>query len=252
MNTDTLVAISCYSGDQGRVESALDLYLHHQCPVITLSPTDAPANIQHARVGNRQAGKNCYDGQQCLDRYDAYLRILLEYPQNYFLFNDSDSFCLSPELPRRLYQEDVFWSFIHPEGRPHASPYPKVAFQPPLFLSRGAIERLLSVDRSKVPCHPVTPYPDWYWVALACECGLAYKTHPDGVSFPGWNGGGANSVVGGFHSDANYRGADQMVREVLSGKIFIHAVRHADVVQRLRVARQDYLAGLTVPPVRAT
>ena len=242
MNEDTLVAICCYSGDQARVETALDLYLHHDCPVLTLSPADAPANILHPRVTNRSAGRNCYDGQACLDRYDAYLRIMLSFPQKYFLFNDSDSFCLTPELPRRFYDEpDVFWSFIHPECRPHTSPYPKVAFQPPIFLSRTSIEKLLSVDRAGVPCHPITPYPDWFWVALSCECGLGYRHNPDAVSFPGWNGGGANTNVGGFVSDENYRGGDRMVAEVLAGKTFLHAVRHPDVVRRVVEARREYL-----------
>jgi hypothetical protein len=242
MNPDTLVAVSCYSGDQQRVANALDLYLHHECPVVTLSPDDAPAKILHPRVENWHGGKNSYDGQKCLDKYDEYLGLMLKSPYKHFLFHDSDSLCLTPELPRCFYEEpDVFWSFNHPEGRPHESPYPKIAFQPPMFFSRAVIERLWSVDRTKVPCHPITPYPDWFFVALACEAGVLYKQTPNSVSFPGWNGGGANANVAGFVSDASYRGGDRMFDEVLNGATFLHAVRHPDVLQRVRDARRAFL-----------
>ncbi len=243
MNPDTLVAISCYSGDTFRIENALALGLltHHECPIVLLSPAALPGVIQPYLC--RNVGPTGVWGQPSLDRWDLYFKELLKFPQNYFLICDSDSYCLSPELPRRFYKEpDVFWSFHHPDPRPHPSPYPKIAFQSPLFLSRSSIEKLLSVDRAKVPCHPITPFQDWYLVALTCECGnLEYRHNPDAVSFPGWNGGGANRVVDGFVSDENYRGADRMVDEVLSGKILVHSVRHREVLQRVVDARRAYV-----------
>ena len=242
MNPDTLVAVSCYAGDTFRIENALEhgLITHHECPIVLLSPADAPGVIQPFL--SRSCGVRGTQGQESLDRWDGYFRMLLEFPQEHFVILDSDSYCLTPEFPRRWYQEpDVFWSFHHPENRPHKSPYPKFAYQSPIFLNRRTLEKLLSVDRALVPCHPITPYQDWYLVALACEAGVTCKHNFDGVSFPGWNGGGENSNVGGFVSDKSYRGGDRMVDEVLDGKILVHSVRHKDMLQRVMDARRAYV-----------
>lgn len=244
MNPDTLVAVSCYSGDISRVENALSvgLYLHHECPVVLLSPADAPVEIRHPQVVCQSAGVRGVEGQSSLDRWDLYFRKLLEFPQKNFLICDSDSFCLSPELPARFYKHpEVFWSYHHLDERLHASEYQKVAFQSPMFFNRETLEKMMEVDRAKVPCHPITPYQDWYLVALACEAGITCRHNQDAVSYMGWNGGGENSVVGGIHTGPEWRGADQMVFDVLHGKILIHSVRHLDVLKRVVEARQGYV-----------
>ena len=249
MNPDTLVAISCYSGDTFRIENALSVGLltHHECPIVLLSPADAPGVIPPFL--SRSCGVRGTQGQESLDRWDGYFRMLLEFPQNNFLIIDSDSYCLTPELPKRFYdQPGVFWSYHCPEGRPHASPYPKVAFQSPMFLNREIIEKLLSVDRSKVRAHPITPFQDWYLVALACESGVEYKHNPDAISYMGWNGG-PEFPTDNFDLDASYLGGDRMVADVLSGKILIHSVRHKYWLERMIEAHQEYLQrrGRSIP-----
>lgn len=242
MNPDTLVAVSCYSGDTFRITNALEhgLLTQHECPIVLLSPADAPGIVQPFL--SRSCGVRGTQGQDSLDRWDGYFRMLLEFPQNHFVIFDSDSYCLTPEFPKRWYDDpNIFWSFHHPEGRPHASPYPKVAFQSPLFINRANLERMLAVDRRKVRAHPITPFQDWYLVALACEAGITCQHNFDGVSFPGWNGGGENSNVGGFVSDSSYRGGDRMVEEVWDGKILLHSVRHKDMLQRVIDARRARL-----------
>jgi hypothetical protein len=242
MNPDTLVAVSCYAGDKFRVEQGLELYLSHECPIVLLSPADAPVSLDHPGISSRSSGVAGVEGQAHLDRWDDYFRILLTFPQKHFLICDSDAFCLSPQLPGRFYAEpEVFWSYHHPEGRPHTSPYPKVAYQSPMFISRANIEKLLSVDRRKVPAHPITPFQDWYLVALACESGVRCEHNFDGVSYMGWNGA-VGQVEGMFRMGPEWRGEEMMVADVRQGVIFVHSVRHAPVIRRLVETRKEYLA----------
>lgn len=241
MNPDTLVAVSCYAGDKHRVEHGLSTWLSHERPVVLLSPADATVSVDHPRVTSRSWGKRGVEGQDHLDRWDAYFRMLLEFPQNKFLICDSDSFCLSPKLPDRFYEQpDAFWSYHHPEGRPHASPYPKVAYQSPMFISRSNLEKLMQVDRAKVPAHPITPFQDWYLVALACESGVLCKHNFDGASYMGWNGA-VGQVEGAFQMGPEWRGEDRMIADVFRGIVLVHSVRHAPVLQHLLWARQQYV-----------
>lgn len=198
--------------------------------------------FSHPRVTNISAGTNCYDGQANFDKHDEYFRILLKQPYEHFFVVETDSFCLSPELPKRFYQEpDVFWTYVHTEERPHKSPYPKIAFQAPWFYSRKTIERLLSVDRSKLQYHPATPYGDWFFMALCCESGVQFRHNLDGVSFMGWNADGNDEVPERARVPSYWRGEDFMEEDVLHGTILIHSVRHLRVINRLKEARRQYL-----------
>src|SRR6185503_2968878 len=139
MNENILVAVFGYghsqvspdtwdykqSGDEGRIRMLLPYYEHHECPVVIMSPSDAPIKAMGPHIC-RQAGKRAYTGQTSLDRQRDHLRILLEYPFKHYLLNDSDSCCFEPEIPHYLYDDcdNVFWSNEVPEPRPHESPYP--------------------------------------------------------------------------------------------------------------------------------
>lgn len=244
MNNDTLVAVSCYAGDKYRVENGLELYLHHQRPVVLLSPADAPVALDHPFIASRSAGIRGVEGPDHLARWDEYFRMLLAFPYNFFFICDSDAFCLSPKLPDRFYENpDVFWSYHHPDHRPRPEsyPYPRLAYQSPMFLSRASLEKMMRVDRAKVPCNSLTPYQDWYLVALAHEAGIKCAHNFDGVSYMGWNGDDKHTVVDTFAMGPEWRGEDMMVADVMKGVIFIHSVRHPRVIQRLVQARQDYL-----------
>jgi hypothetical protein len=175
MNPDTRIVSFCYDGDKNQVEMLLPHYLAHGCPVTIMSPDDSRAIIPG--VDCRFAGRRAYIGQASIDRHRAHLKICLEYPEKYFLLNDSDSFCLSPELPARLYRdaENTVWCGVIEESRPHASPYPKIAMHPPYFLTRETIQRLL--DASDVKAHPITPYLDWYWVALVSHAHITFRSY---------------------------------------------------------------------------
>jgi hypothetical protein len=187
MNEDTRVVINCYAGDQWQVVQKLGLFTHHECPVVTFSPEDAKVEIPG--IESRFGGKVGYHGQVSLDRHDRQLEMLLEFPEKYFLFHDSDSICLDPKLPDYLYSEPFhLWSNIvndnlefrqvgyYPDG------FPKLAFQPPYFLSRETVAKLLAVAKGITQINPALPLIDHYWVQLAVNAGVSWRGFPDGAS----------------------------------------------------------------------
>ena len=174
LNPDTHVSVCCYAGDMHQVQLALNVYRHHETPLVVFSPADSPAILPD--VDCLTMGKRAYIGQDSLDRQRMYLETLLTFRQNYFLMHDSDSLCLSAKLPAELYywaDRGAIYSNEVTEPRPHKSPYPKLAFQPPYFFSRASLEKMLSIA-GKIKAHHITPYIDWQMVALCCEAGLGH------------------------------------------------------------------------------
>lgn len=189
MKKNTLVSVHCYgasvgtkrwdvkpAGDESLVATLLPCHERLQAPVVILSPVDAPVSWMGPHIC-RHAGKRAYIGQDSLDRQIAHLKILLEYPFEYYLMNDSDSCCIASEIPKVLYDcaGETLWSNLLVEPRPHKSPYPKLAAQPPYFLTRWSIKRILEVA-PRIWAHPITPYIDWAMVAWACEAGLKLRS----------------------------------------------------------------------------
>lgn len=188
MNPSTLVGVFGYGpskcgsdtwdykrgGDIERIRLLMPYYEHHECPVVIFSPSDAPIVTMGPHIC-RQAGKRAYIGQVSLDRQRDHLRILLEYPFEWFLLNDSDSCCFTPEIPKEFYEPGIFWSNEITESRPHASPYPKIAMQPPYFAHRAVIAQMLTVA-DRITAHPITPFIDHYMVQLACESGTEHES----------------------------------------------------------------------------
>jgi hypothetical protein len=246
---ETLVVVHCYKGDRAVAKNAMPLFLHHGAPVLVLSPEDSPVTFRAKGVTCRSAGKAAYYGQDSLDRQREHLKILLEYPQRFFLLNDADSLCLDPVIPSYLYErspDGVVFSNEVGDWRQHESPYPKIAMQPPYFLTRETIERLLAVG--PILAHPITPYIDWYMVAATYSAGLAHATFPDGASFPAWrrtdipetqlmghNFQHKNDPEGFIHGDVHMRQC------VLGGAVLIHSVKHKEVLRDLVEAHADYV-----------
>lgn len=249
---ETLVVVHAYSGDKDVVKTALPVHLAHNGHVLILSPSDAPVNIRRAGVECRSAGGRGYFGQVSLDRQRAHLEMLLEYPKNYFLLNDADSMCLTPYIPKYLYDRpNIAWSNQVNEWRPHYSPYPKIAMQPPYFLSREAIVRMLSVaDNPRVRAHPITPFIDWYMLALCEEAGVDHRNFEDGASFPAW-GWDRNTTPDTTEmgndwkwenkEHAEVRGDEMMRDRVAAGVVMVHSVKHPEVVKMLRETHADYV-----------
>lgn len=245
----TRVVVHCYAGDKELVRQHLSMYKHHDAKLLVLSPENAP--VRFRGIECRQAGEAGYFGQPSLDRQRKHLEILLEYPEQFFLLNDADSLCLDPVIPRYLYEEasrGVVFSNEVVEWRPHASPYPKIAMQPPYFLSRDAIRVMLGVaDRDAVRAHPVTPFIDWYMLALTEEAHLIHKNFPDGASFPAWRRNHLPDTVQLGHNPKHkndpkgvIRGDEMMRDRVSKGAIFLHSIKHQEVLEVLLKDHEDY------------
>lgn len=189
MRQHILVSVQCYGasagekpwedspeGDAPLAAALLPCHERLQASIVILSPVDAPVRWMGSHIC-RHAGKRAYIGQDSLDRQIECLKILLEYPFEYYLMNDADSCCLAAELPKVLYEgaAETLWSNLLVEPRLHKSPYLKLAAQLPYFLTRESLKRLLEVA-PRVRAHPITPFIDWFMVALACEAGLKLRS----------------------------------------------------------------------------
>ena len=186
MNEDTRVVINCYAGDGHLITQKLNLFTHHECPVVTFSPENSKVEIPG--VESRFGGEVGYSGQVSLDRHDTQLKMLLEFPEKYFLFHDSDSICLDPKLPDYLYAEPHhLWSNLVHDVLPfrqegfYPDGFPKLAFQPPYLISRETVAALLAVAKD-THINPALPLIDHYWVQLAVNAGVSWRGFPDGMS----------------------------------------------------------------------
>jgi hypothetical protein len=174
MNEDTLISVHCYQGDADLVARALPVHRAHGYRVVICSPEDSI--VEFPGVDSIVAGKRAYIGALSWTRQHEHLKALLSYPHKYFLLNDADSFCVSAKIPERIYAEaeNTLWSNEVTEPRPHASPYPKIAAQPPYFLTRESIQKMLEAS-PRVAVHPITPYLDYAMLAWACEAGMQHR-----------------------------------------------------------------------------
>lgn len=223
-NPSTLVSVHCYAGDQSQVENAMPYYLHHGCPVVVLSPVDSPIKQVAAAptVICRQGGSRAYVGELSLTRQLEHMRMLLEYPFEYFLMNDSDSVCLSPQIPRYVYNEpEVLWSnevsdMMH--NRLLSYRLPRLAFQPPYFISRRNIEKILKFAK-RVKTDRTTPFIDWVMMAWAVTAGIPHKNFLTGASCP---------------TRGHPPGYDLMCELVRKhGRVMVHSIKDQDVLLRL-------------------
>lgn len=182
MNDDTLIVVHGYAGDADRVLRHMPLYLHHERPVLVLSPYDSsivdlelPGDIRYS-----YAGRRAYIGQFSLDRQHEHLKILAREPFEWFLANDSDSFCIPAKIPAYLYAyPHILWSNEVPEPRPHKSSLPKLALQPPYFFHKSVLIKMLEVAPGIV-MHPITQYIDHYMLQLAHAAGVRHETFRHG------------------------------------------------------------------------
>lgn len=245
-NFNTLVAVSAYAGDLNQVKNNLPYYLHHETQLVILSPKDAPISefdIGHPGVICMQAGMKGWIGQHTLERQRLFLELLLRFPQQYFLFNDSDSFCVSPRIPKYLYDRpEILWSNEVRDTNTAPSLLPKLALQPPYFFSRRVVEALLEAAK-----HPAVSYyagaaptPENPGLAVPTNCidhvmlQWVYATEPrvEHKSFFT----GASFETGTAHGA---RVMEDLVRN--HGRVLIHSVKTAPVLQSLVAAHKEFV-----------
>lgn len=240
MNPDTLVAVCAYKGDVGQVQNNLPLYLHHECPVLILSPSDAPITyLSDPQVHCQWFGRKGWIGAHTLERQRLYFEAMLKFPHKYFLMHDADSICLSPEIPAYLYSNpNVWWSNEVLDTNPGPSHLPKIAFQPPYFFSRAILQRMFdaslrpAVSYYGPPVNPEgwpMPYPteclDHWFLQVAYAAGVPHKSFHDGASFETASQQGLNTMAG-------------LVRH--HGHILLHSVKTLAALDRLRVEHQAF------------
>jgi hypothetical protein len=229
----TLVAVSAYSGDLPQVSALAPLYVHHGFPVVVLSPENAP--IKHEQVpwalqtifrGNRE-----WAGPDAVQRHALFLKALLDLPFDFYLFNDSDSICLLPEIPQYLFDDwGTHFSNEVLDTNPGASLLPKIAMQPPYFFSRYVLEKLVRANPAPSYFTPAphenlpipTGCPDHYQVQLVYGAGLPHLNFRDGASF----------------ETVSRHGLETMAEHVrVHKKNFVHSVKSAAVMDRLLAER---------------
>lgn len=236
MNPDTLITVHGYSGDAHQMTDLMPWYLHHQCPVAILTPTDSPVTTlrgANEQVSYHHAGKVGYIGQVSLDRQIAQMKYLLaKFPHKFFLMNDSDSVCLIPKLPRYLYETPtIMWSNEVREPRPHISPYPKIACQPPYFMTRETMAKLVAVPPEKWAAHPITPFIDYQMLVLPEESDVLHMNFPDGQS----NGTG--------DSHGQHYMALKIAQEK---KVFVHSIKSLAIMKQILRAADVSTSGKKV------
>lgn len=238
-NVDTLVAVSAYAGDLNQVKNNLPYYLHHECQVVILSPKDAAiTTVEHPGVICMSAGARGWIGPQTLERQRLFLETLLRFPQKYFLFNDSDSVCLSPRIPKYLFDRpDILWSNEVLDTNIAPSKLPKLALQPPYFFSRRVVEALLEGAKRPAVSYfagvegsvdlPVpTSCIDHVMLQWIHATGIEHKSFFTGASFE----------TGSEHGAAEM---ENIVRN--HGRVLIHSVKTAAVLNRLVVAHREFV-----------
>ncbi len=186
----TLVSVHGYIGDKHQVMELLPYYQHHECPIVIISPSDSQIHGIGAHIC-RHAGKRAYTGQISLDRQWAQMKILLEYPFDFYLMNDADSFCITADIPQYLYdtknhlfsnEVDDFripgqsWQGLPPWPLDYHKGMPLLAFQPPYFLSREAVEKIVNAGPSIIAC-PICPFIDWGMVQVTQAAGVGHKRY---------------------------------------------------------------------------
>ena len=235
MNENTLVAVCGYAGDAHQIKMLMPWYKHHGCPVLVLSPENAPITPEQLGspegVSYRVGGGRAWDGLVSLDRMLKHLRILLEHPQEFFLVHDADSFCVAPEIPRYLYEEPgVLWSREISDSmhrRPASYHWPRIAFHPPWFFNREVIERMLEVWDIVAP-DLQTPFIDNHMLHLAEYANIEHKPFVSSASLPTW--------------DATYCGIMANCVRV-EGRVMVHSVKTQAALDQILQAYKEASKG---------
>jgi hypothetical protein len=223
----TIVSVHGYAGDAHQIKALMPCYEHHNLPIVIVTPDDSRIESAGPHIC-RFAGKRQYIGADSLRRQLAQWKLLLDFNATHFLCNDSDSFCLSPKLPEYLYKEDVLWSnevsdLCH--KRPVEYPLPRLAFQPPYFLSRNILEKLIAAAPAVEIEGIQTPFIDWFFMAVAVKGNIPHNNFRDGMSCCTRSPHGLRVMT------------DMVWRH---GKIFVHSVKSGPVRRQLQFARKQY------------
>lgn len=220
---DTLTVVHCYEGDKAQVEQFLPFWLHHDTPVLVLSPADSKVRIEQPGVLNGSAGKKGWKGQHTLIRQIRHWKLALKQPQNWFFLNDADSMCLSRELPEYLFSDPYkFWcNVLCHEWEHQEDDHPNL--NPPYFMNRDVLKALVKeAEGLEIPEEPGQDPHDWgqaidgfYTHLVLNRLQIPYENFPDGATT--WP-----------------RGLSEMMEAVeRRGARMIHGVKHSSQLNAL-------------------
>src|SRR5512138_3800464 len=115
-------------------------WYHHWAPIVTLSPTDEP--MQVPGIVNVSLGREGHTGRASIERWRLMLEWCAEQPFDYFLMHETDSICLTNELPDYLFDNpDTLFSNEMPENaQPPIQGFYCLA---PWFFSRKLIKEIV-------------------------------------------------------------------------------------------------------------
>lgn len=223
LNPNTLVSIHGYAGDRKQIDILMDLYTHHECPIVIMSPSDSPIKSVGPHICWHGKGLRAYTGQLSWDRQWEQMKQLLTYPFDWFFCNDSDSCSLEAKFPEYLYEDEntVYSNEVEDFRKPgeswqglppwpldyHAPPFELIAMQPPYFMHRKAMQKLVDVGPG-IAC-PITPFIDWQLPYLCTLGGVNHKPFRNCASC----------------ETETPNGIAVMSQCVLRGSIFVHAIK---------------------------
>jgi hypothetical protein len=228
---DTLVVVHCYAGDAGQVQSMLNIWTQHHLPVLVLSPENAPVTIDHPLVTNASAGEAGWKGPHTIKRQIAHWKLALETGHDWFLLNDSDSVCLSEDIPEYLFADTtIFWSNVLCHEEEHQDD-DQPNFNPPYFLSRQLLTQLIDAAEELEPGDGFLEPHDWgqaidgfYTYLIRFVLDARWASFPDGATT--WPPHKAD-----------------LLRDALHGKRMIHGVKYQERCEEIRLGYKAFVSG---------
>jgi len=223
----TLVVVHCYAGDKELVEAALPQHLHHGYPVLILSPEDAPVEINHPGVTCRSAGLAGWKGLHTPERQVAHWKFAVEFGTEYVLLHDSDSVCLTRELPSYLYEPGTdMWCNVLCHEVEHDET-DQMNFVPPYFMSTSVLARIIEDGEALLAAPDTTEWKhdghvaiDGFYGTIAKHLGLTVRSFPDGATT--WPPSTQN-----------------LGRDAANGARFIHGFKDKQTLDHLQIVYGD-------------
>jgi hypothetical protein len=175
-----LVVVHCYQGDADWVRESLPWHTALGHPVLVLSPADSPVEIDGVEC--RSAGAKDWNGPHTIERQYLHWKIAAEKDSDWFLLNDADSFCLLPEIPAQMLEDDwKLWCSVSGIQMDDGSFNETSHMRPPYFFHRRVLESLIETYPGPYgPGGGPVIYIDWMYVKRHHQLHFAVEPIPAG------------------------------------------------------------------------
>jgi hypothetical protein len=227
VHSDTLVLVQAFAPYRDMVIRHLPYWQNHQCRVVISSPRDSFCDVPGVECVAH--GVDEHAGIKSLDRWKEIMRWLAGQDHAFFLMHESDSICLTGEIPLRYYQQsDTFFSNEAEDNK--VPPDQKVFCVAPWFFSYAVLRRF-NQALEKVAYR--APYHGDRWVGQVLEeGGIRHQSFSPGIT----------CGTLGLHS----RDLKQVCEAVRRGVTMVHGIKTEEVLRVLLRAA----GGLQQPAAR--